>query len=146
MGLVGVAIVEVRGGGLLGSQDGEGECLDCGISPLVNGGTINLECMAWKSVARQCKGGSSWLMGGGRLQTMHTGSLVLWFKARQDASGLGGYGLDWSERVHQFKTSPEPVTRLWVQFSPYAELRTGPGSGSARFRSEPKFRTELQQP
>jgi len=49
-----------------------------------------------------------------------------------------------SERVRHFGSPPEPRTGLRVRFTPHAELRTGLGSGSARFRSEPKFRTELQ--
>jgi len=45
-----------------------------------------------------------------------------------------------------FGPSPEPGTRLWVRFGPDTELWTRPRSGSPRFRSEPKFRTELQHP
>src|ERR1700722_14297384 len=43
-------------------------------------------------------------------------------------------------------TSAERGTGLPVRFSPWPELWTELGSGSAKFRSEPKFRTELRHP
>jgi len=52
-------------------------------------------------------------------------------------------GLDGFTR---FGPTPEPRTGLWVRFGPSAEFWTRPGSGSMRFRSGPKFRTELWHP
>ena len=51
-----------------------------------------------------------------------------------------------SERVHHLSTSAKRGTGLPVRFSPWPELWTELGSGSAKFRSEPKFRTELRHP
>ena len=53
-------------------------------------------------------------------------------------------GSDWSEPVHQFWTLAECETGLSIQFSPWPELWTELESGSAKFRSRPKFRTEPQ--
>ena len=50
------------------------------------------------------------------------------------------------DRFAGFGATPEPRTGLWVRVSPDAELWTGPGSGSPKFRSGPKFGTELRQP
>ena len=63
-------------------------------------------------------------------------------EGRKDKSRLTfrfGFGLG-PDRFTGFRATPEPRTGLWVQFSPYAELWTRPGSSS------PKFRTELRQP
>ena len=56
---------------------------------------------------------------------------------------FGFDGSDRSGRVRHFWGPPEPRTGLPVRFSLHAEPWTGPGSGSARFRSEPRFRTGL---